>query len=85
MQTKLGQKARDKISGFEGIAVARCEWISGCTRVTLQPRVDKDGKLQEMQTFDEPGLEIIEDTPAINPTPNRGGPRPAPTRAQAPR
>jgi hypothetical protein len=82
---KLGQKCRDVITGFEGTVVARCEWISGCTRITLQPRVDKDGKLQDMQTFDEPGLEVIANTNSVNPTPNKGGPRPGPARAEAPK
>lgn len=37
MRINLGDKARDTITGFEGICIVRSEYISGCTRVGLQP------------------------------------------------
>jgi len=52
----LGQKAKDTITGFKGIAVARTEYLQGCRRVGLQPLKLKDGLPQEAQWFDEPQL-----------------------------
>ena len=55
----LGFKVKDSVSGFVGIAVAEYRYINGCTRVTVQPKVDKEGKLPESQTFDEPQLIVL--------------------------
>lgn len=57
-RVELGDLVRCKITGFEGICVARTEWISGCARITLQPPCGKDGKVPEGQTFDEPMVEV---------------------------
>lgn len=61
MQNKieLGDKVRDSVSGFEGIAIGRTTWLQGCDRITVQPKVDKDGKPQDAHTFDEPQLIIV--------------------------
>lgn len=56
---KLGQEVQDKVSGFYGIATTRTEFLQGCFRVEVQPHVDKEGKMQELQCFDEPQLEVI--------------------------
>ena len=56
---ELGQRVRDKVSGFEGIVVGRAEWLNGCVRCELQPMLDKEGKLPEAQWIDEPQLEVI--------------------------
>ena len=55
----LGDKVKDKVSGFTGIAVGKTEWLYGCVRFNIQPPIDKDGKLPEMGSFDEPQLEVI--------------------------
>jgi hypothetical protein len=56
---ELGSEVKDTISGFTGTAVARHVYINGCNRITVQPVVDKEGKLPETATFDEPQLTII--------------------------
>lgn len=33
----MGKLVRDKISGLEGIVVARTEWLYGCIRLNVQP------------------------------------------------
>lgn len=88
----LGDKVRDIVTGFEGIAVARTEWLVGCTRVSVQPRsLDKDGAVQSHQTFDEPQLELLEAGSVTIPTAKsedhreRGGPRPEISRPELPR
>ena len=69
---ELGSKVRDRISGFEGVAVARTVWRQGCARITVQPKVDKDGKLPETASFDEPELEVLNAPKPGKPTAGTG-------------
>ncbi len=55
----LGSKVKDVVSGFEGIAVAEYNFLYGCSRYCVQPSMDKDGKLPDNQTFDEPQLKVV--------------------------
>ena len=56
----LGAKARDKVSGFQGVCVCLSRWLGQAgARVTLQPPVGKDGKLPPAETFDEENLELV--------------------------
>jgi hypothetical protein len=73
---KLGDKVKDTITGFTGIAVARTEWISGCARIVIQPSVGKEGKLEESQSFDEPLVEVIKPKKIKSQDHFTGGPRP---------
>jgi hypothetical protein len=57
----LGKKVRDKITGFIGIAVAEHTYINGCKRISVQPSIDKNGKVPESVSFDIPQLEIVEE------------------------
>lgn len=55
----LGDKVRDPITKFEGIAICRAEWLYGCVRIAVQKEeLDKDNKPVEL-TFDETGLVIV--------------------------
>ena len=57
---KLGDKAKDIITGFEGLVVARTDWLHGCARIGLEPTaLDKDGKVQEVHWFDDARIERI--------------------------
>ena len=58
-KVQLGNKVRDKISGFTGTVVAVTEWIAGCKRITVCANKLKDGKPIANQCFDEPMLEVI--------------------------
>lgn len=72
----LGDKVKDTVSGFEGIAVSKHIYLAGCARFGVQPLVGKDGKLPESETFDEPCLEVIKTASVlvtIEPT-DPGGP-----------
>lgn len=79
----LGQKARDVVTGFEGIVTGRADYLTGCSQFVLAPRVAKDGTFKEGHWFDESRLEVTdrmvitlrfdEDTPAPVDT---GGPQP---------
>lgn len=56
----LGDKVRDRVTGLEGIAVARTQWLNGCIRIAIQPdKLDKDGKVQDSTYVDEPQCEVV--------------------------
>lgn len=81
----LGDKARDSVSGFAGVCVARTEWLNGCWRHTLQPQaLDKDGKPQGTETFDEFQLELVEAKQVPVGSKETGGPRSEPARQRDP-
>jgi hypothetical protein len=83
----LGQKVRDKVTGFVGIATCRSMFLSGCDRIGVQPFA-KEGKVPDSHYFDEPLLEIIDKTP-ITKKPKekkkRGGPQRMPVDNRDPR
>ncbi len=56
----LGDKVKDAVTGFTGIAIGRTTWLHGCDRLTVQPEgLNKEGKTYDNQTFDEPQLILI--------------------------
>jgi hypothetical protein len=57
---ELGAHVRDKITGFEGVVVAKTEYLTGCNRISLQSKELKDGKPLDWQNFDEDQCEIID-------------------------
>ena len=59
-ELKLGTKLKDKVSGWEGIAIAKIEFLNGCIQFSLKPKLDKDGKMLDAQTFDSEQLEIVD-------------------------
>lgn len=87
MAIELGSKVKDKVTGFTGIAIGETRWLHGCLRYTVQPQErDKDGKIKECTSFDEPQLIVLESPTKtkVNETPlvarKTGGPRPEPAR-----
>lgn len=82
----LGDKARDQVTGFEGICVARTTWLNGCVRCTLQsPVLDKDGKPQDGQTFDEPQLIVVQAAVVSTGPRDTGGPIATPVQHAGPK
>jgi hypothetical protein len=71
---ELGDIARDTITGFTGVVIAKTDWLHSCCRITLQPKELKDGKPVEAQNFDEPQLELIDLSGRRKTTPTNGGP-----------
>jgi len=62
---KLGQKGKDKITGFKGILISRHQYITGCDQYSISPSgVNKDGELKKQYQFDEASIEIT--GPGIN-------------------
>lgn len=56
---KLGDKVRDNITGFTGIAVGESKWLFGCSRFLVEPDELKDGKPIEACWFDEQRIETV--------------------------
>lgn len=91
-QVQLGDRVRDRITGFEGVVIGITDWLYQGRRPIVQPsKLDKDGALQKSESFDEDLLEVIEAgafavTPP-SPAPvaaKTGGPRDTPTRRADP-
>lgn len=59
MVHKLGSKAKDKVTGLEGILVSRVEHLTGCDRYCLAP-ASKDGKPGDESWFDVDRIEVID-------------------------
>ena len=58
---KLGDRVKDIISGFEGIATGRIEYLYGCSQIQIVPEtMDKDGKKRDAQWLNEQRVVIVE-------------------------
>ncbi len=56
---ELGQKVKERITGFKGVIVARSQYMTGCNRYGVQSqKLKHDGKPLEWEYFDEDLLEI---------------------------
>ena len=57
----LGDKVKDRISGFEGIATAVAEYLNGCTRILVESTtLDEEGKMLEAVWFDDVQVDAID-------------------------
>lgn len=74
MKIKLGNKVVDKITGFEGIATARIEYINGCVQYCVVPKVGADGKMPTCEYIDHQQLEVVDDGYVQTSSPT-GGPQ----------
>lgn len=55
----LGDTAKDIVTGFRGIVMARISWLHGCDRLILEPTtLSPTGELQKQQVFDEQRIEV---------------------------
>lgn len=59
MKIELGDEVRHKHTGVTGAAVSRTIYLSGCDRISIQPKVKKDGTLGDAYSFDEPEIEVV--------------------------
>ena len=79
-QLKLGQKARDVVTKFEGVLTGRATYLTGCDQYIVTPEVNDKGEAQDARWFDVNRLEIIDPAPVKLPegaTSNReNGPGP---------
>lgn len=75
MESKLGKEVQDRVTGFRGIATSETEYLQGCTRINVQPKIKKDGALPARECFDEPDLIVIGDGVSAQEEVPPGGPR----------
>ena len=69
----LGKKMRCQITGFEGIATSKIEYLNGCFQYCLKPQVDKDGKVLDGEWVDVEQLEIVKEKKVETGRTNVGG------------
>lgn len=74
MEIKLGNKVRDKVTGYEGVATARVEYLNGCVQFCVKPRVGSDGKMPDHEYIDVQQLEVVSQGDTITPS-KTGGPQ----------
>ena len=58
-KVELGDKVRDKVSGFVGIATSKTEFLNGCIQCDIIPKVGKDNKPSEGICMDLNNLEVV--------------------------
>lgn len=59
LEIQLGDFVRDRISGFEGVAASRVEYLTGCTQIAIAKKgLNSEGKPIEWQYFDWQRLEV---------------------------
>lgn len=58
-EIELGDKVKDKITGYVGIAVARTEFLNGCVQYSVAGKVGKDNKMQDEIGIDSQSLEVM--------------------------
>ena len=57
---QLGNIVRDTISGYEGVCMAKVEYLTGCNQVGIKPKGMKpDGGTFDTLYFDEPFVEVV--------------------------
>lgn len=71
---RVGDEAKDAITGFKGVVVAKTEWLNGCARLTIQPQELNKGKPIDAHTFDENQLILVKAT-KYEAKRDTGGPR----------
>jgi hypothetical protein len=57
---KLGVKAKDLVTGFQGVIVVRIKHMYAGDRYGIQPPINEKKEIPEIKTFDEGDLEQID-------------------------
>lgn len=70
----LGSYYRDQITGFEGVAISKTQYLFGCERVMIQPTELKEGKPIDAYVFDCYSLKQVTAFPTIKPVGVAGDP-----------
>ena len=65
---ELGDRVKDGVTGFEGIATAATTFLNGCRRIMIQAPA-YDGKWQDERWVDEPQLSVQQRSAYIVPIP----------------
>lgn len=55
----LGDRVKDKVSGFHGIVTSVTDYVAGCRRVGVSPETTDKGNHIDSEVFDEPMLSVV--------------------------
>ena len=61
----LGRRAKDKVTGFEGVVSSVSFDLYGCIQIVLVPAKGSDGKLGDAHWFDVQRLTVLDDAPVM--------------------
>lgn len=64
----LGQKVKDKVSGYTGIVEHIADYMFQCRSIGVRGPLTKTGTLPEIEMIDEPQLEIVTKKPIMEVT-----------------
>ena len=57
-QAELGDEVRSVVTGFRGIVVAKTEYLSGCERVAVESKPEKDHESPALEWIDLQEVEV---------------------------
>ena len=57
---KMGNLAKDVITGFKGTVGGFCQYLTGCNQILLAAPVKEDGSLGESHWFDDSRVVFVE-------------------------
>lgn len=61
LEVDVGDRVKDRITGFTGVIESRTVWLNGCARVAVKPEeLDKDGKPKDAIMFDVTQLDLLQ-------------------------
>jgi len=55
----LGCRAKDRVTGLEGVLTSICFDLYGCIQASLHPGLDKDGKSRDLAWYDVARIEVV--------------------------
>ena len=88
LHIKLGDRVKDTITGFEGIAVSYGVWLHHSSMVGIEPTKLKDGKICDSANFAATRVKLVKSQPVLvavaSDTDKTGGPQDSPTRGPKP-
>lgn len=63
----LGLKAKDRVTGFEGVVDSVCFDLYGCVQISLRMphQAGKENEMAPCHWFDAKRLEVLSDTPVM--------------------
>jgi len=83
---KLGSRVKDQVTGFQGIAVARCEYLNGCIQFEVKSENLHEGQPISGQWIDADQLTLMHISPltVLERAEPPGGPQDTPPGASHP-
>lgn len=68
----LGNKVKDKVTGFTGITTSKVEYLNGCLQFGVKPNMSADGKMPDTHYIDIDQLEYVGEGVSIEQKPTGG-------------